>query len=277
MIRILSLGAGVQSTTLALMIAHGELPPVDAAIFADTQSEPQGVYEHLARLTAPGVLPFPVHIVSKGSLRQELIDASNGLRGAWGRPPLFLRNPDGSNGMTRRQCTDDYKLDVITRKVRDLAGIKARSRGPTTAAVEQLIGISLDEAHRMRDARFRWIVNRYPLVDARIPRKECLRKLTAWGWSDVPKSACTFCPYHSDQHWYDMQQTDPAAFADAVNIDRLLREPGLHLHLRGEAYLHSERKPLELINFGERLARRAGDGTEQIDLFGNECEGLCGV
>src|SRR6187549_1580015 len=111
--RILSLGAGVQSTTLALMIAHGELPPVDCAIFADTQAEPKGVYAHLARLMAPGVLPFPVRIVTKGSLRQEVIDASEGKRGAWGRPPLFLRNPDGTEGMTRRQCTQDYKLDVI--------------------------------------------------------------------------------------------------------------------------------------------------------------------
>lgn len=36
MIRILSLGAGVQSSTLALMIAAGGVAPIDAAIFADT-------------------------------------------------------------------------------------------------------------------------------------------------------------------------------------------------------------------------------------------------
>lgn len=44
----LSLGAGVQSTTLALMFAHGEMPVrLDAAIFADTQCEPVSVYRHL--------------------------------------------------------------------------------------------------------------------------------------------------------------------------------------------------------------------------------------
>ncbi len=37
----LSLGAGVQSSTLALMYASGELSPMPAgAIFADTQAEP---------------------------------------------------------------------------------------------------------------------------------------------------------------------------------------------------------------------------------------------
>ena len=40
MLRILSLGAGVQSTTLALMAAHGEVEAPDCAIFADTGWEP---------------------------------------------------------------------------------------------------------------------------------------------------------------------------------------------------------------------------------------------
>ncbi len=46
-LRVLSLGAGVQSTTLALMIEKGEIPMVDAAIFADTGAEPKAVYDHL--------------------------------------------------------------------------------------------------------------------------------------------------------------------------------------------------------------------------------------
>ncbi|MGB5093359.1 MAG: hypothetical protein WBN97_08640, partial [Parvibaculum sp.] len=43
-----ALGAGVQSTTLALMAAHGEIGPMpDCTIFADTGWVPQAVYEHL--------------------------------------------------------------------------------------------------------------------------------------------------------------------------------------------------------------------------------------
>ncbi len=276
-LRILSLGAGVQSTTLALMAAHGEIDPVDHAIFSDTQSEPQSVYDHLAKLMAPGVLPFPVHVVSKGSLRQELIDASEGKSGAWGRPPLFLRNPDGTNGMTRRQCTQDYKLDVIGRKVRELADIKPRSRGPKHVAVEQLIGISIDEAQRQKDARFRWIENSYPLVRMGITRSECLEKLTAWGWT-APKSACTFCPYHNDAMWQEMKVNDPASFADAVAMDDLIRTPGFTKTLRGEAYLHGSRQPLKFVKFDELIAAKAARKERpQGNLFGNECEGMCGV
>jgi len=46
-LRALSLGAGVQSTTLALMAAHGEIGPMpDCAIFADTGWEPQALGVH---------------------------------------------------------------------------------------------------------------------------------------------------------------------------------------------------------------------------------------
>jgi hypothetical protein len=50
--RLLSLGAGVQSTTLLLMALDGTLPGLDYAIFADTGWEPQRVYDHLGLITA---------------------------------------------------------------------------------------------------------------------------------------------------------------------------------------------------------------------------------
>lgn len=265
-LRILSLGAGVQSTTVALMAERGEIEPIDCAIFADTQSEPGPVYRHLAWLTS--ALSFPVHVVTHGSLKQEIFDASAGKRGAWGRPPLFIVNPDGSDGMTRRQCTVDYKIDPIMRKVREVSGVPPRSRGPKAVVVAQLMGISLDEAHRMRDARFRWIRHEYPLVDKRMTRVACLNWLSQRGYPEPPKSACTFCPYHSDAMWAEMKEHDPASFADAVAVDAALRS-GKHFMLRGQPFIHRRRIPLADVDF-EHI-------TAQADLFGNECEGVCGV
>lgn len=45
--KILSLGAGVQSSTLALMCEAGEIEKPDYAIFADTGWEPRHVYQWL--------------------------------------------------------------------------------------------------------------------------------------------------------------------------------------------------------------------------------------
>ena len=57
-LHIISLGAGVQSSTMALMAAAGEITPMPTcAIFADTQDEPASVYKWLDWLEPK--LPFP--------------------------------------------------------------------------------------------------------------------------------------------------------------------------------------------------------------------------
>jgi 3'-phosphoadenosine 5'-phosphosulfate sulfotransferase (PAPS reductase)/FAD synthetase len=69
-LHIISLGAGVQSSTMALMAAHGEITPMPAAaVFADTQAEPASVYKWLDWLERQ--LPFPVARVTRGSLEQD--------------------------------------------------------------------------------------------------------------------------------------------------------------------------------------------------------------
>src|SRR4051794_22841087 len=69
-LRVLSLGAGVQSSTLLLMAVQGELD-LDAAIFADTQWEPAWVYDHLTSLELEARRAgIPLHRVTAGSLRE---------------------------------------------------------------------------------------------------------------------------------------------------------------------------------------------------------------
>jgi 3'-phosphoadenosine 5'-phosphosulfate sulfotransferase (PAPS reductase)/FAD synthetase len=65
---VISLGAGVQSSTMALMAARGQIEPMpDYAIFADTQAEPKHIYSWLDWLETQ--LPFPLIRVTKGNLR----------------------------------------------------------------------------------------------------------------------------------------------------------------------------------------------------------------
>ncbi len=70
---VISLGAGVQSSTMALMAANGELPKPDCAIFADTGYEPKAVYRYLEFLKK--VLPYPIYNVSKGNIRDDMLAA----------------------------------------------------------------------------------------------------------------------------------------------------------------------------------------------------------
>ncbi|MGH9151341.1 MAG: hypothetical protein ACRD03_02820 [Acidimicrobiales bacterium] len=247
-IRVLSLGAGVQSTTVALMSALGELDRLDACIFADTGWEPREVYEHLAWLEAQMAdADIPVHRVSNGDIRRDALDPDH----RFASMPLFVRRPDGRRGMIRRQCTSEYKIKPIERRLRELAGLKPRQRCDDVL-VEQWLGISWDEVRRMSDPSFPWIAKRYPLIDLRMTRRDCHRWLLDHG-VNAPRSACVGCPFRRDHEWRHLRDTDPAGWADAVEFDRLIRSghtarAGQQQQLLGEAYLHESLVPLDEVD-----------------------------
>jgi hypothetical protein len=268
-LRVLSLGAGVQSSCLLLLSLAGELPRVDAAVFADTGWEPRAVYQHLARLEAAAAeAGVPVYRVSAGNLRRDALDP----RHRFASMPLHVRREDGRRGMVRRQCTREYKITPIRRQVRQLW--QAAGRPP----VEQWLGISLDETHRMRTSDVANITNVYPLIDLRMTGGDCQQWLTAHGWTEVPKSACVGCPFRSDARWRELRDTSPTEWADAVAFDRAIRA-GHRRHgrpaLRGRAFLHRSLVPLDRVDL--RPTPRQGSGGEPGEGFGNHCQGVCGT
>ena len=275
-IRMLSLGAGVQSTVLALMACDGTLPGLDAAVFADTGWEPDRVYAHLARvdaaLRAAGV---PLYRVSKGNLRRDAIDPGH----RYASIPYFVRNPDGSEGMGRRQCTSEYKLAPIRRKARELLGASAPDyrRVPKGRVIEQWIGFSADEVHRVSDKhRVSYLRPRYPLLDLGMSRTDCERWLKVRGWTGVAKSACIGCPYHGNRQWRDLRDNDPVGWADAVEFDRAIRKGGARdLPVNGEAFLHRSRIPLEIAPI-DRVTRRewADRQTNLLDAIADHEAGV---
>lgn len=112
-LRILSLGAGVQSTVMALMAAKGEIGPMpDCAIFADTGWEPAGVYEHLDWLEKQ--LPFPVYRVQRSNIKTDIENAQNATGQRYVAMPFFTEN----GGMGRRQCTAEYKIQPVRKNTR---------------------------------------------------------------------------------------------------------------------------------------------------------------
>lgn len=265
-IHIISLGAGVQSSTMALMAAKGEITPMPkCAIFSDTRCEPLEVYRWLDWLEKQ--LPFPVHrVVEKRGLLNNIIRSLRG--GRFAGAPFFTESPSGG-GILRRQCTKEFKITPINRKVRELVGLEKGKPGPRKQVLAvQMIGISLDEVQRMKDSRIKWIKHIWPLVDARMTRNDCLRWMEANGYPLPPRSACTFCPYHSNAEWRRLK-ADPYAWRQIVAVDTLIRSG-----VRGtkEAlYLHPSMKPINEVDFSTE------EEKGQINMFNNECEGMCGV
>lgn len=266
---VLSLGAGVQSTALLLLAIDGVLPRPDAAIFADTGWEPAAVYAQVDRLAAVAAAAgIGFHRVSNGNLRDDAI--SPGHR--YASIPYFVHNPDGTGGMGRRQCTSEYKLVPIRRKVRELLGAAPPDfrRVPRGRVCEQWVGFSTDEvvrANRQRDSGgVGYLTTTYPLLDLGMSRKDCQRWLAARGWGETAKSACIGCPFHGNRQWRDLRDHHPAEWADAVAFDTAIRKGGARgLPLTGEAFLHRSRLPLDHAPIDHVTGREHAEN--QTDIF----------
>lgn len=273
-IHILSLGAGVQSSTLALMAARGEVGPMpSAAVFADTQAEPAEVYRWLDWLEKQ--LPFPVIRVTAGSLTKacltKRVNRKTNTEYYSNMIPAFVKNPDGTTGLIGRHCTADFKLDPIIKQMRKLGGVK---RGQREVAVISWIGISLDEVSRMKPSRVHWIEHRWPLIKKEFSRHDCLRWMKQAGYPTPPRSACIYCPFHSNHEWKRLKESDRGAFEEAAKFEKELQE--IHAtttkkgKITGIPFLHRSMKPIGEVEFDD-------DPTQGNFGFINECEGMCGV
>ncbi len=165
--------------------------------------------------------------------------------------------------MGRRQCTEHYKIRPIQRKIRELLGLTKGQRVPSGTAVELWLGISTDEAIRMKPSRDRWIQNRYPLIEAGMSRKQCIAWWQARYDRPLERSACVGCPYQSRQRWVETKRRWPELFAEAVEIDSNMRG---RLAFAKEPYLHPRRVPLAqavspMRRSWERTGNRTGSAT----------------
>jgi hypothetical protein len=292
-IHIISLGAGVQSSRLSLGASLGQIGPMPAAaIFADTQAEPEEVYrylswlcgaevkfrpsKHLKGIIVPyvesgiyqsGVLKFPTHITSAGNLEDDFLEALMDPKSRCGQPPFYVWNPvKQMEGTLWRECTKEYKLDAIRRVTRELSGGNS---------VIQWIGISLDEAHRMKDSGVKYITNRYPLVELRQSRHDCVNWLEDNGYPSAPKSACRQCPYINNRRLREMRDNKPKDWKHLKAFDTEMRSRQRAVingaKITGTLFVHRTCKPIGEVDLSTEEDRG------QSNLFGNECEGLCGV
>ena len=277
-LRVLSLGAGVQSSALALMAEEGEAPMPDCAIFADVGAESQDVYDYLEYLEA--VVSFPVYRVMKEQGLTKALESSvqDGARVA--NPPLYARIDETrkvggdlikvgeSEGMLRRKCTEEFKIQPITRKTRELLGLKPGERVKKGTKVESIQGISLDEVQRMRKSKQEWIDFRYPLIEMRMSRHDCKRWIEEHKHPQPPRSACVYCPYRSNHEWRHLRERDPDGWDEAVRVDAMIRN-GI-AGTTQKLFLHQSLKPLTEVDL------RTDEDYGQMTFLG-ECDGMCGV
>lgn len=135
-IHFFSFGGGVQSTAIALMLIHqphrfSKLP--DYIMFADPGAESPQTYQHIDRvfelLEKSG---FKIVVVKPDT---PIDESEGGLRAV----PWFSRNKySGEVSLLRRQCTREYKIDPLQKKMRELLGFAKGKRIPIGSAITWL-------------------------------------------------------------------------------------------------------------------------------------------
>lgn len=270
-LEVINFGAGVQSSVLCLLAAKGITKPMpDFAIFADTGWEPPEVMEWLKAIQP--LLPFPVHVVSRGNLRQDTINAAKNKTRA-SNPPLFTLDKSGDGpAIIRRKCTTDYKIAPINKFLRAQLGVKKGAR-VKNAMVTQQIGISLDEVQRMSESRDKWTTMRWPLIELGMSRHDCLRWMKEHGYPEPVKSACVGCPYHNDKVWREMKLTKPEQFADAVEFDKKIRT-GIG-GTNNDLFVHRSLQPLGEVDFSNDIDNGQMNWLGESTGGELECSGNC--
>jgi len=250
---VISLGAGVQSSTIALMATHGEITPMpEFCLFADTQDEGLDTYKWLEYLKP--LLSFPVYTCTRNRLSEHLVE------GGHSHLPIFRRTTTGKKELGKRQCTTKWKLAPIYREIRELTGLKHRRLPDGYFHLWQ--GITTDEASRMKPCKFTWITNTYPLIDLGMSRGDCLRWLSKNGYETPPKSSCVYCPYQSLSQWKAREQKGGEDWQLVLKVEKELME-------RGE-YLNQHLLPISTYVKLKAVKK-------EPNHFINECSGICGV
>lgn len=274
----LSFGAGVQSTTLAFMAMHKEITPdLDFLVFADTHGEPQEVYDWLEEIKK--LLPYEIVVVTNGSLEEAELEIKerkkDGKKYRKSLIPAFAKNKDGSVGLVGRKCTEDFKINPVQRYLKKRFQIK---RGQKELVATQWMGISWDEVQRVKESRNPWLQNRWPLIEKQLTRRHCKEWMKANGYPEPPRSACYYCPFHSDDEWRRLKTDHPAEFKKAIKFEKKIQATNELAELgKSDFYLHPSCKPLEEVDL--RTDTEKGQTLLDITLndMRNECAGLCGV
>lgn len=258
---VLMYGAGTQSTAMTLMLLEKGFDVMPTfGVFSDTGGEPDHVLDYMFYFSEYVFekFGFKIHTVKNRSLLNDLEDYLNGKINRVSQIPLYTET-----GILFRQCTEDYKINVADKFIKTQLKIKRKNKEQKNN-IAVLIGLSLDEIHRMRISQQWWKVIIYPLIEKGFRRLDSINYVKRHGLKEPPRSACWFCPFHSDSYWKLLYDNYPKEFDKAVALDERIRN---YPNVNQKCYLHKSRIPLKDVKFNQ---------LEMFDMDG-ECNGYCGI
>jgi hypothetical protein len=275
-----SFGGGRQSTAIALLLIYHPEKFTEKGLtipqninFADTGAEPQPVYDHIEKMSKLLTDNGYQFNICKRLDKDGNFTPLDDINSRASTVPFFTRSPEGV-GMLKRQCTNDFKIQPLTKSIRKSLGYKPRQK--VKDEVKLWLGISTDESQRMRTNKVNWITNVYPLIGLGLSASHCTALGRHYLGYAPPKSACYFCPFTNHERWLSMRQNDPETFQKAVEFDRKVRDLPKVGKSNYPCYIHSSGTPLESAVLDQPFIPGLFHSSE-LRGFLQECEGHCGV
>lgn len=274
--KVLSCGAGMQSTALALMSCenaqavkkglpppHPKVPVYDLVVFCDLGLEPPWVakqVEFIRKACEQAYIPFKV---LDSPLYTDFL-RNFGERRTVSIPWWTLRD-DGHESVMPRNCTIDYKIEMISKFFRwEVLGYRKyqRLRDEDKKAHEMHMGFSVEEMKRCKESTNPMFINKFPLVEMGLTRADNYAYIRdVWGL-ETKASACTFCPFHQNYFFKYLRETFPGDYQKLVGVDELLRDK-------------NPKPPMDSELFISRSRKRIADLTDE-DCDDAQCFEYCG-
>ena len=302
--RFLSYGAGMQTFALLVMAEQGEIQ-IDEVVFADTGAEHPETYEHIEKVAKPICermgIPFVTVRMNKTVTDISMLqgDVLKDYRGMLERTEdltrknkAIVRSQENVKYPVRPKTVMSLRDEIIAR--RRVPSINPQSRWCTSDSklvpihkgyirVEQekgnyvkpciaYIGLSYEELTRMYNPHLSEYTVKYPLIDKKMTRKDCVGYVTYYGYENPPKSGCYFCPFQSEKQWGILFRNHPDLYWDAISLEEMdLNFPTYKLNAKGV----SLRKLAGY--FSPTIQTTLDDSGDERDVMACEVAGYCGV
>lgn len=255
---VLNFSGGQQSSALLWMILRKEFVPDSPFIVlnADPGMENEQTYQYVERMRGLCQAQGIEFITASGpNLFSDLVELDQTDATRLDLPPYWTVNQTtGKRGRLVQKCTATYKIApmdrVIRRKLRELYGANVSGRIQGHITIVKFIGFTSDEAHRVTESKAAFITFRYPLIEMGLSKQDTHDYFLRIGETPPPRSVCNACFANSLEHFITMSVERPRDFAQAVAVDRAIRDLS-QVGVTDECYVCSSLVPLDRLLDGE--------------------------
>ncbi len=257
----------MQSTALALMACenvkdpgkHPLVPIYDLIVFCDLGKEPPWVLHQVDFIRAACQVAGIRFEIIESPLYQDYLNNFGNTRVV--SIPFWTIGEDGRKGKMMRNCTMDYKINLIQKFVRwEILGYRKgqRAKAEDLKAHEMHLGFSKEEQHRCSENPHKMFVNCFPLVEMGVERKDNYAYVRdVWGL-ETKASACTFCPFHRNYFFQYIKKNDSDQYNDLIEFDNMLEREQPNTKIKSKLYISRSRK---------RIAELVPEECEDAEYF----------